>query len=328
LSSKISKDGTAKSGVPINTIRIGGKCRHYLHAFRIFAPPMRYLLLVPLFASLGVVAQQHASSEELRVTLSGVQFAANKSALTSESARDLDHVALLLKTTASATVEIGAHTDASGSAAYNLRLSQQRAQAVSSYLTKKGISAKRLTAKGYGESNLLNRCKRGVRCSDAEMRQNRRVELRVQGVPADSASRAPWLALGGVLPPRKPVQEPAVPKWAATPSPVPPDSALAARPEQAGGQAGVVPRPLPRTFTGYTIEILCADKPLIPGAVSLYRYDLVLLRQVPGGPYCYYVGAFFTMPEATQYLSEIVRSEFPAARVAQFVRGEPSGKDD
>lgn len=293
---------------------------------------MRYLLFFPLFASVGVVAQQHTGSEELRVILSGVQFAANKSVLTAPSTRDLDIVAMLLKTTASATVEIGAHTDASGSAAYNLRLSQQRAQAVSSYLTKKGIPAKRIVAKGYGEAKLLNKCKRGVRCSEAEKHQNRRVELRVQGIPADSAARAPWLALGSTLPPRRSVQEPVVPKWTATPSSMPSDSTFAngraAGPEPAGGHAAVVPRPLPRTFTGYTIEILCTAKPLIPGAVPLHRYDLVLLRQVPGGPYCYYVGAFFTMPEARQYLSEMVRSEFPAARVTQFVQGEPSGNDE
>lgn len=50
-------------------------------------------------------------------------------------------------------VEIGGHTDNSGSEADNLRLSQHRADAIKAYLVKKGISEDRILAKGYGESN-------------------------------------------------------------------------------------------------------------------------------------------------------------------------------
>jgi outer membrane protein OmpA-like peptidoglycan-associated protein/tetratricopeptide (TPR) repeat protein len=78
-------------------------------------------------------------------------------------------------------IEIGSHTDANGSASYNLGLSQRRANAVKNYLISRGISASRLVAKGYGESKILNHCKNGVPCSKAEHAVNRRTEFKVIG---------------------------------------------------------------------------------------------------------------------------------------------------
>ncbi|WCL82176.1 OmpA family protein [Saprospira sp. CCB-QB6] len=78
-------------------------------------------------------------------------------------------------------LEIGSHTDATGSKSYNQRLSQERATAVKNYLVGKGIPASRLVAKGYGESEILNHCKDGVRCSKAEHAVNRRTEFKVIG---------------------------------------------------------------------------------------------------------------------------------------------------
>ena len=79
----------------------------------------------------------------------------------------------------SVKVEIGSHTDARGSDTYNLRLSQNRANATAKFIIEKGeISPNRILAKGYGESKLLNEsCSNGKQCSDAEHRQNRRSEF-------------------------------------------------------------------------------------------------------------------------------------------------------
>ncbi len=78
-------------------------------------------------------------------------------------------------------VEIGSHTDANGEEGFNLDLSRKRAESVKSYLVKKGIPADRLTTKGYGESQPINRCKEGVKCSDEELAVNRRTEFKVVG---------------------------------------------------------------------------------------------------------------------------------------------------
>ncbi|MNW22107.1 hypothetical protein D3C71_2234070 [compost metagenome] len=45
------------------------------------------------------------------------------------------------------------------------------------WLIKNGIDKSRLTAKGYGETQLLNKCKDGVKCSDWEHQANRRSEF-------------------------------------------------------------------------------------------------------------------------------------------------------
>ncbi|WP_413514139.1 OmpA family protein, partial [Myroides odoratus] len=61
--------------------------------------------------------------------------------------------------------------------AYNLRLSERRAQSTVQWMIRQGIDASRLTGKGYGESQLLNACSNGVRCTDQEHQVNRRSEF-------------------------------------------------------------------------------------------------------------------------------------------------------
>lgn len=61
----------------------------------------------------------------------------------------------------------------------NQDLSERRAKAVVDYLISKGINASQLYAKGFGESRLLNNCKDGVACSEAEHAVNRRTTFRV-----------------------------------------------------------------------------------------------------------------------------------------------------
>lgn len=76
-------------------------------------------------------------------------------------------------------IELSSHTDARGSSASNMDLSERRAQSVVEYLQTKGINASRLVAKGYGETRLINRCADGVTCTEREHLANRRTEFRV-----------------------------------------------------------------------------------------------------------------------------------------------------
>jgi len=68
----------------------------------------------------------------------------------------------------------------------NLNLSKRRAKSVKQYLIKKGISKDRITAKGYGESNLVNNCVDLTPCSEEEHQLNRRTEFRVIGYLGDN----------------------------------------------------------------------------------------------------------------------------------------------
>jgi outer membrane protein OmpA-like peptidoglycan-associated protein len=79
-------------------------------------------------------------------------------------------------------IEVQAHTDAVASDEYNMDLSQKRATIAMEYIVAKGIDKKRLTAKGFGESQLTNKCVNGVECSDAEHKQNRRTVFKISYV--------------------------------------------------------------------------------------------------------------------------------------------------
>jgi len=86
----------------------------------------------------------------------------------------LDEAVTILKKNPGIMIEIQGHTDNIGPEAYNLKLSERRAQAVKSYLEQKGIASSRLTSKGYGEAE-------PVAANDTEegRQENRRVRVKV-----------------------------------------------------------------------------------------------------------------------------------------------------
>jgi outer membrane protein OmpA-like peptidoglycan-associated protein len=104
--------------------------------------------------------------------LEGVNFATGKSELTPESQAILDGVAESLVANEEIKVQVGGHTDNTGSAAVNKRLSAARAEAVRQYLITKGVATDRLTAAGFGPSKPIASNK-----TAAGRAQNRRVEL-------------------------------------------------------------------------------------------------------------------------------------------------------
>ncbi|GAC1626928.1 MAG: OmpA family protein [Nevskia sp.] len=109
------------------------------------------------------------------IELRGVTFEFNKSRLTPNAGTVLDSVVKAFIGQPSLKVEIGGHTDSKGSDAYNLKLSQARAEAVKSYLVGKGAKPDQLVAKGYGESQLLIK----PETSEDDRELNRRVEFKV-----------------------------------------------------------------------------------------------------------------------------------------------------
>lgn len=90
---------------------------------------------------------------------------------------ELNKVVQVLKDYPNISVEIKSHTDSRGNANYNLKLSNKRAQATVKYLLSKGVRANRVTGKGFGESQLINKCADGVKCSEKEHQLNRRSEF-------------------------------------------------------------------------------------------------------------------------------------------------------
>ncbi len=107
-----------------------------------------------------------------KLTLEGVNFDNDSSNLRPESLTILDKAVETLKAWGDVKVEVAGHTDSVSSDAYNLDLSQRRAETVRAYLIDKGVAADRLSAKGYGESQPVadNKTEEG-------RFKNRRVEL-------------------------------------------------------------------------------------------------------------------------------------------------------
>lgn len=108
------------------------------------------------------------------VVLKNIFFDFNKFDLKNESQVELDKVVQLLRDNPSLKIQIEGHTDNIGNAADNLKLSENRAKAVVTYLVSKGILINRLTAKGFGATKPIadNKTEEG-------RAENRRTELKV-----------------------------------------------------------------------------------------------------------------------------------------------------
>jgi OOP family OmpA-OmpF porin len=102
------------------------------------------------------------------VNLRSVLFERGTANLLPESTDELDLVVSFLQTNSKVVIDLSGHTDNRGVHSHNVRLSQQRVNKVKEYLVAKGISAKRISGKGYGgtkpiasndteESRMLNR---------------------------------------------------------------------------------------------------------------------------------------------------------------------------
>jgi peptidoglycan-associated lipoprotein len=117
----------------------------------------------------------------------GISFKKKSFELKTTSGESIQRLLTLLQDNPRLNVEIGSYTDSRGSDAENLTLTQQRAELVVSYLVSQGINASRLTAKGYGETKLLNRCVNGILCIEEDHETNNRVEFTVKSVSKDSS---------------------------------------------------------------------------------------------------------------------------------------------
>ncbi|QJD80065.1 OmpA family protein [Spirosoma rhododendri] len=114
--------------------------------------------------------------------LKNIYYDLDKFFIRADAARELDHVLALLKEYPKMKIELRSHTDARSSDAYNMRLSENRARAAMDYLVARGIAAGRLSAHGYGESEIVNGCVDGVACAEAEHQKNRRTEFKILAV--------------------------------------------------------------------------------------------------------------------------------------------------
>lgn len=112
--------------------------------------------------------------QEAKLELKNITFETNSAELNASSFEELNRVVKLMQDNPDIKIEIAAHTDDVGSSAYNLKLSNKRAESVVNYLIEKEISYSRMIAKGYGEDKPLVENN-----SDENRAKNRRVELEI-----------------------------------------------------------------------------------------------------------------------------------------------------
>lgn len=113
------------------------------------------------------------------IVLQNIYYDLSKFDIRPDAALELDKLVQLLKDNPNIKIELSSHTDARAEDAFNLDLSEKRAQSAVRYLILKGISQSRLVAKGYGETRLINGCTNDVECSEEEHQKNRRTEFKV-----------------------------------------------------------------------------------------------------------------------------------------------------
>jgi len=106
--------------------------------------------------------------------LDDLNFDAGKVKISSTSFDELDEVVLMLKNNPRMVIQLEGHTDTRGNANANLKLSQERVDAVKAYLVNKGSSKKKIKTKAFGGTNPLS-----LEDSEEAHALNRRVELRV-----------------------------------------------------------------------------------------------------------------------------------------------------
>jgi outer membrane protein OmpA-like peptidoglycan-associated protein len=124
--------------------------------------------------SLSIPLESVAGGASANETLNNLFFEYGRYDLADKSLTELNRLSVFMQANPTVNVEISGHTDDKGDAAANQVLSQKRAQAVVSYLTKAGVQPNRIRAVGYGKTRPLV-----PNTNDENRRLNRRIEWRV-----------------------------------------------------------------------------------------------------------------------------------------------------
>lgn len=128
----------------------------------------------------GTGVEVQRQGDDIKLIMPGaITFATDSAEIVSAFYAPLNNLAASFKQYQQNTIEIVGHTDSTGSHAYNMSLSQRRAQSVADYLTAQGVAPARLTTRGAGPDQPV-----ASNATDSGRAQNRRVEVNLRPIPA------------------------------------------------------------------------------------------------------------------------------------------------
>ncbi len=122
------------------------------------------------------------NKDRLIIKTDPIYFDYNMWYIRKESKVVLSRVVTLMNKYPGMVIEIGSHTDSRGNAKFNEDLSQKRANSTREFIIQSGINANRVTAKGYGESVPIIKCKTDDACNEEEHELNRRSEFVIKNL--------------------------------------------------------------------------------------------------------------------------------------------------
>ncbi|GAA3792492.1 OmpA family protein [Corallibacter vietnamensis] len=109
------------------------------------------------------------------IVINPIFFDFDKWNIRPDAAYELENIVAVMRAHPDMVIKIESHTDSRGSDKYNMKLSDRRAKSTRDYLYSRNIAKERIeSAIGYGETQLLNKCSNGVKCSKEEHQLNRR----------------------------------------------------------------------------------------------------------------------------------------------------------
>lgn len=164
-------------------IKLNPRCEYQIKAWK----PMYFTTTIPKTISLigKKISENFVANFELDqiiiekpIVLENIYYDLDKWFIREDAAAELDRLVQVMVKNPAIKIELSSHTDSRAGDQYNLVLSDKRAKAAVDYLISKGIDAKRMKWKGYGETKLVNHCKNGVECTEEEHQQNRRTEFK------------------------------------------------------------------------------------------------------------------------------------------------------
>lgn len=125
-------------------------------------------------------------NEENGFNINTIYFDFDKYAIRADARIELDKLLIWLRENPDMKIEVNAHTDVRGSEKYNQKLSDKRANQTVSYLTDRGIDPMRISGKGFGESQVVERCTEAKPCNGLQHQLNRRSEFYLRDPETDA----------------------------------------------------------------------------------------------------------------------------------------------